>query len=107
MLNRLAMMLIEAGIVTQDDIEEITEEYGPGETELAEILVATGKVPEELVTEFMASIYSVEPIYLNEVDIPPAMAQKLPEDMARRFIIIPVEGTPHGFHVAMANPRNL
>ncbi len=107
MLNRLAMMLIEAGIVTQEDIEEITEEYGPGETELAEILVATGKVPEELVTEFMASIYSVEPIYLNEKDIPQEMAQKLPEDMARRFIIIPVEDTPGGFHVAMANPGNL
>ena len=69
--------------------------------------VATGKVPEELVTEFMASIYGVEPIYLNEVDIPPEMAQKLPEDMARRFIIIPVEDTSHGFHVAMANPGNL
>ena len=107
MLNKLAMMLIEAGIVTQDDIDEIGREYGPGETQLAEILVATGKVPEELVTEFMASIYSVEPVYLNELDIPSEMATKISEDMARRFILVPLEETPSGFHVAMANPANL
>jgi type IV pilus assembly protein PilB len=107
LLNRLAMMLVEAGIVTQEDIEEIAREYGPGETELAETLVATGKVPEELITEFMASIYSVEPVYLNELDIPSEMAGKIPEDMARRFIMIPLEETPHGFNIAMANPGNL
>jgi len=107
LLNRLAMMLVEAGIVTQEDIEEIAREYGPGETELAETLVATGKVPEELITEFMASIYSVEPIYLNELDIPSEMAGRVPEDMARRFILIPLEDTPSGFNVAMANPGNL
>ena len=107
MLNRLAMMLVEAGIVTQEDIEEIAREYGPGETELAETLVATGKVPEELITEFMASIYSVEPVYLNELDIPSEMAGRVPEDMARRFILVPLEDTPSGFNVAMANPSNL
>src|SRR6056297_3649190 len=100
------MMLVEAGIVTQEDIEEIAREYGPGETELAETLVATGKVPEELITEFMASIYSVEPVYLNELDIPSEMAGRVPEDMARRFILVPLEDTPSGFNVAMANPGN-
>jgi type IV pilus assembly protein PilB len=107
MLNRLAIMLTEAGIITNEDIDEISKEYGPGETELAEILVATGKVPEELITEFLADIYSVEPVYLNETEIPQEISSKLSEEIARRFIVAPVREYDGMFQVAMANPANL
>ncbi|MBD3369662.1 type II secretion system protein GspE [Candidatus Fermentibacteria bacterium] len=107
MLNRLAIMLTEAGIITNEDIDEISQEYGPGETELAEILVATGKVPEELITEFLSDIYSVDPVYLNETEISPELANKLTEEIARRFIVAPVREYDGMFQVAMANPANL
>ncbi|HOR06431.1 MAG TPA: ATPase, T2SS/T4P/T4SS family [Candidatus Fermentibacter daniensis] len=107
MLSRLGMMLVEAGIVTVDEVESVISEFGPGETDLAESLVALGKVPEEIVTEFLAEIYSVDPIYLNEVRLDPALASVIPEDTARKFIIIPIADDGNFVHIAMANPGNL
>ena len=85
MQSRLAMMLIESGLITQDEVDQITEILGPGETDLAESLYASGKVTEELITEFLAEIHGVEPVYLNEIsidnslkDIIPAMVPDFP-----------------------------
>ncbi len=36
MFNRLAMMLIQSGLVEQEDVNRIAREWGPGETALAE-----------------------------------------------------------------------
>jgi type IV pilus assembly protein PilB len=107
LLSRLAMMLIEAGVVSTDDVDEITSDFGPGETDLAEALVAGGKVPEEIITEFLADIYSVDPVYLNETSLEQELSKRIPEEMARKFILIPVLEEPNLFHVAMANPGNL
>lgn len=107
MLSRLAMMLIEAGLVTREEVDDVTRDFGPGETDLGEALVSAGKVPEELITEFLAEIYSVDPIYLNETQIDSALTQRIPEEMARKFILIPVLEEGRLFHVAMANPGNL
>ncbi len=101
------MMLVEAGIVTAEEVENVISEFGPGETDLAESLVALGKVPEEIVTEFLAEIYSVEPVYLNETPLDSSLAKVIPEDTARKFIIIPIAVEGSYVHVAMANPGNL
>jgi type IV pilus assembly protein PilB len=107
MLSRLAMMLIEAGVVTSEEVDNITADFGPGETDLAEALVAAGKAPEELITEFLADIYSVDPIYLNETHFDPELTKRIPEEMARKFILIPVLEEGRLFHIAMSNPGNL
>lgn len=100
-------MLVEAGIVTSEEIESVARDFGPGETDLAESLVALGKVPEEIVTEFLAEIYSVEPVYLNETPLSSKLTERLPEETARKFIVLPIAEENRYFHIAMANPGNL
>lgn len=106
MLSRLAIMLIEAGIVTAEDVDTISKNLGPGEIELAEHLVGTG-APEELITELLADIYSVAPIYLNEVKIPHDISKVLSEETARKFIVLPVKEEDKVIYLAMADPGNL
>ena len=72
MLSRLGMMLMESGLVTSDEINQIVTEYGPGEIELADQLVSMGIVPEDLITEYLSEIYSVKPVFLNEMELDPA-----------------------------------
>jgi len=107
LLSRLAMMLLESGMVTQEDIDRIVGEYGPGEIEMADQLVSTGIVPEDLITEFLSEIYSVKPVYLNETDIGEALREELDEDIARKYLVIPFKSEPMYFHVAMGSPGDL
>ena len=107
MLSRLAIMLIEAGVVNAEEVDQISKDIGPGETELAEHLVATGRAPEELITEILADMYSVDPIYLNETRITKRIVDRIPEEMARRFILVPLDEDERLFHIAIADPGNL
>ena len=107
MLNRLAMMLLESGMVTRDEIDAIELEHGPSEIDLADQLIAAGVVPEDLVTEFLSDIYSVEPVFLNEIDIDKGMAQRFPEELARKFLMVPVREDGEFFYLAMGSPGDL
>ena len=107
MYNRLAMMLVQSGLVEQDDVNRIAREWGPGETALAEALVLNGQVNEELITEFLAEIYSIDPIYLNETEIGSANAKLLSESFARENLVVPIKSEDHTLFAAMADPANL
>ncbi len=107
MQTRLAMMLVQAGLATREEIENIAAEWGPGEVELAEALVLRGQVTEELITEFLADIYSVEPVYLNETVLPDDAAGIIPEDTAREHLAVPLERDGNTVSVAMAQPVNM
>jgi len=100
-------MLLESGMVTREQIDDVEREYGPSEIDLADQLVASGIVPEDLITEFLAEIYSVEPIFLNEVEIDSTMIQRFPEELARKFLIMPVKEDQDFFYIAMGSPGDL
>lgn len=107
MYNRLAMMLVQSGLVEQDDVNRIAREWGPGETALGEALVLNGQVTEELITEFLAEIYSIDPIYLNETELGREKARLLNENFARENLVIPVKAEDNTLYAAMADPANL
>jgi type IV pilus assembly protein PilB len=101
------MMLLESGMVTQDDIDGIVTNFGPGEIELADQLVSMGVVPEDLITEFLSEVYSVKPVYLNEMDLNPSLADLLPEETARKYLLAPFKNEKDYFHVGMGSPGDL
>ncbi|MCD4774929.1 MAG: Flp pilus assembly complex ATPase component TadA [Candidatus Aegiribacteria sp.] len=107
MLSRLAMMLLESGMVTQDNIDQVLSSYGPGEIELADQLVAMGVVPEDLITEFLAEIYSVKPVFLNELEFDPLLAQSLPDETARKYLLVPFKEDKEYFYIGMGSPGDL
>lgn len=107
MLSRLGIMLLESGMVSQDEIDQIIKDSGPGEIELADQLISMGIVPEDLVTEFLSEIYTVKPVYLNEIEIDPRLADSLPEDLARKYLITPVKVDRNYFYIAMGSPGDL
>ena len=107
MYNRLAMVLLQSGLVEQDDIDRIASEWGPGETSLAEALVLGGQVTEELITEFLAEIYGIDPVYLNETRLPSSNAKMLSESFARENLVVPVKIEDKALFAAMADPANL
>ncbi len=107
MYNRLAMMLVQSGLVEQEDIDKIAREWGPGETSLGEALVLNGQVTEELITEFLAEIYSIDPIYLNETGLGREHSKLLSEAFARENLVVPVRVEDNTLYTAMADPANL
>ncbi len=107
MLSRLGMMLLESGLVSSDEINQIVSEYGPGEIELADQLVSMGIVPEDLITEYLSEIYSVKPVFLNEMELDPVLAESIPDETARRYLLAPFKEEKDYLHIGMGSPGDL
>ncbi len=107
MYNRLAMVLLQSGLVEQEDVNRIAGEWGPGETALGEALVLGGQVTEELITEFLAEIYGIDPVYLNETGLGKDRAELLNEGFARENLVVPIKVEDNALFAAMADPSNL
>lgn len=100
-------MLVQSGLVEQDDVNRIAREWGPGETALGEALVLNGQVTEELITEFLSEIYSIDPIYLNETELEKSNAKFLSENFARENLVVPIKVEDNILYAGMADPANL
>ena len=99
----LGERLIEAGIITKDQLElGLREQKRTGER-IGEILNNLGFVTQELISSVLASEAGVTFVQLDNSLIDPAAIKCVSEAMARRYKIIPFHLDPPRLTVAMAN----
>ena len=69
-------------------------------------MVAEGRVKQEAVWRALSHQWGLKLLDLDRHWIDPALASRLPVDVARRLQAVPVRGAPTGAVVAMADPRD-
>ncbi|MBF8260240.1 MAG: T2SP E protein, partial [Actinobacteria bacterium] len=99
----LGERLIEAGLVTQDQLDLAMREQKRTGERVGEILVGLGFVTQELISSVLASEAGVTFVQLDNYLIEPKAIKCVPEAMARRFKIIPILLEPPRITIAMAN----
>jgi len=99
----LGERLIEAGLITHDQLDlGLREQKRTGER-IGEILINLGFVTQELVSSVLASEAGVTFVQLDNYLIEPAAIQTVPEAMSRRHKIVPILLEPPRLTIAMAN----
>ncbi len=99
----LAELLTEAGLVTQDQIDQARDALSGNET-LIERLFETTPLTQEDVAKTLAANAGISFINLEEVTFDPAITEAINEDVAKRFSVIPVEDDGLYLTVAIADP---
>ncbi len=99
----LGERLIEAGLISADQLDlGLREQKRTGER-IGEILVNLGFVAQEQISAVLASQAGVAFVPLDNYLIEPAALQTIPEAMARRHKMIPILLEPPRLTVALAN----
>ena len=106
-LKKLGEMLIEAGLLTREQLDRAVDEARQQQKRLGEYLV-----DEQLVTpEDLAMTLSVQlklPIIdLRRHPVQPEAVKLIPEEYARRYDLIPIEVSDGTLVVVMADPANI
>ena len=99
----LGERLIEAGLVSQDQLDLALREQKRTGERIGEILVSLGFVTQELISSVLASEAGVTFVQLDNYLIEPKAIKCVPEAMARRYKIIPILLEPPRLTIAMAN----
>lgn len=99
----LGERLLEAGLITQDQLDLGLREQKRTNERIGEILINLGFVTQELISSVLASEAGVSFILLDTYLIEPSAIAVVPEPLARRLKIIPVSIDGNRVTIAMAN----
>jgi type IV pilus assembly protein PilB len=89
------------------DLEQLKAESKTKGTPLFGLLVSSGKVSNEQLTKTIAHITKVPYVNLSEAKIDPKILQLLPEDVAERYMAVPLGEMQHRLVVAMLDADNV
>ncbi|MHC4619615.1 MAG: GspE/PulE family protein [Planctomycetota bacterium] len=106
----LGRVFIKMGVLTRDKIHECLkiQKQRHGTMQIGQILVELGLIDERQLQVGLAAQRGMEYINLSEIDVPPAVIEKVPAQMAKTYHIVPVEYNKqeNRLYVALDNPDN-
>jgi len=105
--DKIAARLLDAGVITEAQIEQAKEQQKTEGGSLGLALVRLGAVDEKTYTQFLGDVYNLPVIDLEAADISDDCIALIPDDVATKFQVLPIERRGRVLTVAMANPSNI
>jgi len=107
--ERIADALVEDGLLSAGQIEELLERQKKEGARLVKLLVDKDKqyVSDVDLAVCMGRVLNVPPINLMRVSIVPDVVELVPRDMAHNHKVVPVSRLENKLFLAMADPLNV
>jgi hypothetical protein len=104
--GRLGDLLIEKGLLTQDQLNLALAEQKENGGKLGELLVTMNLLDAHVLAEALATFFGLVVVNLRRDNVDPAVISLVPEAMAREQLAIPVRLEDDGLYVAVAEPSD-
>jgi type IV pilus assembly protein PilB len=112
--KRIGEILVEMGFITQDQLEKALEVVQATKSSRAharelmgKILINMGLINEEQLAQAIARQWNIPFIDLGNIDLSLEVAKIVPEDVCRRYKLIPVGREGDKLFIAMADPLDV
>jgi len=103
----LGESLVEEGIITQDQLQQAQAEEKRLGLRLRKVLVKMGLIDEDDLVAFLSNKLKLPRIELGNYLIDPLIIDLIPEDLARKYDLIPVLKVGKRITCAMLDPWNI
>ncbi len=105
--ERIADALVEDGLLSARQIEELVEQQKQGGTRLLKLIMEKAYVSEQDMAVCMGRVLNVPPVNLTRVAISMDIADLLPREVAHNHKVVPVSRLDNKLFLAMADPLNV
>ncbi len=107
MMRQLGEVLLDEGLITDEDLEQAQEEQRRLGKSLGRILIDKDLVSERDLVSALSSQIGMKFVDLAEVDIDPSAAATISDTIARRYNALPIRFEDDKLVVAMSDPANV
>ncbi len=107
MNERIGELLVKQNLLTTEQLRKAREEAKSKGQRLGAQITKLGYLQENQLSEFVAKQYGVPDINLDEFDIDSAVIQLIPEEVAAKHTVIPVNRAGSTLILATADPSNI
>ena len=104
--KRLGDMLIELGLLTNDQLKQALEFQAKEKDRLGTTLVKHNFITEHQLIDALRMQLGIDYIDLTKTDITPEMSSYVPKNLAKKMNIVPVRVSKDQLYLAMADPLN-
>ncbi|WP_125152893.1 GspE/PulE family protein [Clostridium rectalis] len=104
--KRLGEILVDSGLITEDVLKKILFLQKGTDKKLGELLVTEGFVRDEQIVEALKNQLGIEYINLDNINIKQNIIDIIPEPIARKYELIPVDIINGKLLVVMSDPLN-
>jgi type IV pilus assembly protein PilB len=105
--ERIADALIEDGLLTAQQVEELLEKQKKEGTRFIKLVVEKAYVTENDLVVAMGRVLNTPPVNVNRLMVPPDLADLVPRDIASNYKVLPVARLGNRLFLAMADPLNV
>jgi Type II secretory pathway, ATPase PulE/Tfp pilus assembly pathway, ATPase PilB len=104
---KLGELLMGAGMLTQSQLEEVLAEQGKSRKRMGQILIERNILTEDEIMDTLAVQLSLERFDIGKAFIDPEIARSIPEEVAKKYNLIPFSEKDGKLYVAMSDPLNI
>ena len=104
--KRLGDMLLEAGLIKEEQLGEALKYQAQEKERLGTTLVKHNYITEKQLIDTLRIQLGIEYIDLSKVDITPEMSRYVPKNLAKKMNVVPVRVSRDQLFLAMADPLN-
>lgn len=104
--KRLGDLLIDAGLITEDQLVSALKSQRESHRRLGVELIAKGVITETELIEALCQQLGIDYIDLTNVILPAELTQVVPKNLARKYDMVPVRATRDEVFIAMSDPMN-
>ena len=105
--ERIADALVEDGLLSAQQVEELLEQQKKEGTRLLKLILEKAYVSEADMAVSMGRVLNTPPINLARLTIPLGVADLVPREMAYNHKVVPVSRLENKLFLAMADPLNV
>ena len=107
MADRLGDLLVREKVITPEQVKKAVEEQRISGGKLGAILIRFKFITESNLTTFLSKQYGIPAIDLATLEIDREVIKLVPEDVCKKYQILPVSRAGSTLVVAMADPSNI
>lgn len=104
--KRLGDLLIDAGLITEEQLQMALDSQKKSKKRLGEALLDEGIITEAEMIEALQMQLGIEFIDLSQASLDPEMSRVVSKNVARQYNVVPVRTTPDEVYLAMSDPLN-
>jgi len=104
---RLGEVLVEAGLITQAQLEQALQAQNATGDRLGKVLVKMGLATPEAIAKAIASQMNMEYVNVQAVTIPEDILTILPEQAIRRYQVLPLRAEGDALVLGMVDPLDV
>ncbi len=107
MAGRLGALLMNAHLISEDQLQQALAKQKKEGGRLGSNLVQMGFVQEERLISFLSQQYGIPSVDVTNFEIDPEVVKLIPSEVAQKYMIIPINRTGSTLTIAMVDPSNV